>query len=147
MFTAVNTSYDADLRRALNAMPYFQWLGLTFERIAPGEVDMLMPFRPEITFDGKAVQAGPIGALLDFSAMSSAFTLVPSGVLLSTVEYSVKCLAPAVGERFLGRGQVISNGKSLIVARADVFAVAGGMQTLVATGLATARVPTTRAIA
>jgi uncharacterized protein (TIGR00369 family) len=141
MFTAVNANYDADLRRGSNAMPYFQWLGITFERVAPGEVDLIMPLRPEITFDGKAVQAGPIGALLDFSAMSSAFTLAAAGVFLSTVEFSVKCLAPAVGERFRGRGQVISNGRSLIVARADVFAIAGGMQTLVATGLATARVP------
>jgi acyl-coenzyme A thioesterase PaaI-like protein len=140
MFTALNPDYAADLRR-LNAMPYFDWLGLQFERIVPGEVDILMPFRREITFDGKAVQAGPIGALIDFSAMSSAFTLVASGVFLSTIDYSVKCVAPAIGEAFLGRGQVISNGRSLIVARADVFAVANGKQTLVATGLATARVP------
>ena len=141
MFTALNPDFDTDLKRGLQAMPYFQWLGLKFERVAPGEVDILMPFRPEITFDGKAVQAGPVGALIDFSAMSAAFTLVSPGVFLSTFDYSVKCVAPAIGEAFLGRGQVVSNGKSLIVARADVYAIAKGNQTLVATGLATARVP------
>lgn len=140
MFTALNPAYAADLERGLNAMPYFQWLGLKFERVVPGEVDILMPFRPEITFDGKAIQAGPIGALVDFAAVSSAFTLLSAGTLLSTFDYSVKCVAPAIGEAFLGRGQVVSNGRSLIVARADVFAIANGTQTLVATGLATARV-------
>jgi len=120
-------------------MPYVRWLGLAFQHIAPGQVDFLMPNRPEITFDGKAVQAGPIGALLDFSGGAAAFTLAPAGVLLSTIDYSVKLLAPAIGESFLGRGQVISAGKSLTVARADVFALTDRGQRQIATGLVTMR--------
>lgn len=139
MFTPPNPEYEAEVRRLLLGMPYVQWLGLTFEHIAPGQVDFLMPNRPEITFDGKAVQAGPIGALLDFSGGAAAFTLAPAGVMLSTIDFSVKLLAPAIGERFLGRGQVISAGKSLTVARADVFAITDQGQRQIATGLVTMR--------
>lgn len=142
MFTAPNPEYEAEVRRLLLGMPYVQWLGLKFERIAPGQIDFLMPNRPEITFDGKAVQAGPIGALIDFSGATAAFTLAPAGVMLSTIDYSVKLVAPAIGEAFLGRGQVISAGKSLTIARADVFAIADGSQRLIATGLVTTRAPT-----
>jgi uncharacterized protein (TIGR00369 family) len=123
-------------------MPYVKWLGLEFERIAPGEIDFRMPLRPEITFDGRAVQAGPIGALIDFSGGAAAFTLVPAGVMLSTIDYSVKLLAPAIGEYFLGCGKVLSAGKSLLTARADVFAILGQGRRLVATGLITMRVLT-----
>ena len=44
-------------------------------------------------------------------------------MMLATIDFSVKLLAPAIGGRFVGRGQVISAGKSLIVARADAFAL------------------------
>ena len=110
-FTPPNPDYEATVQRILLAMPYVQWLGLTFKRIAPGEVEFLMPHRAEITFDGKALQAGPIGSLLDFAGATAAFTLQPAGVMLATIDYSVKLLATAIGEQFLGRGQVISVGK------------------------------------
>jgi uncharacterized protein (TIGR00369 family) len=141
-FISPNPAYEKATRTILLAMPYVQWLGLSFQRIAPGQVDFVMPIRPEITFDGKAVQAGPVGALLDFSGGAAAFTLAPAGVMLATIDFSVKLLAPAIGEQFIGRGQVISAGKSLIVARADAFALGERGETLIATGLVTMRVIT-----
>jgi uncharacterized protein (TIGR00369 family) len=139
-FTAPNPEYESAVRQILLAMPYVQWLGLTFRRIAPGQVEFLMPNRPEITFDGRAVQAGPIGALVDFSGGAAAFTLAPAGVMLTTIDYSVKLLAPATGAQFLGCGQVISAGKSLIVSRGDVFALGDQGERQVATGLVTMKV-------
>lgn len=139
-FISPNPDYEKTTRDILLAMPYVQWLGLSFRRIAPGLVEFVMPIRPEITFDGKAVQAGPIGALLDFSGGAAAFTLTPAGVMLATIDFSVKLLAPAIGDRFLGRGEVISAGKSLIVARADAFALGERGEVQVATGLVTMRV-------
>lgn len=138
-FVPPNPAYRETTKEILLAMPFVKWLGLSFERIDPGEVEFSMPARSEITFDGKTIQAGPIGALLDFSGGAAAFTLVPAGVKLSTIDYSVKLLAPATGQRFIGRGQVLSAGKSLIVARADVFAHGERGQLLVATGLVTMR--------
>lgn len=137
-FMPANPDFEATVRQILLSMPYVQWLGLTFQRIAPGEVEFLMPHRTEITFDGNALQAGPIGSLLDFAGATAAFTLAPAGVMLASIDYSVKLLNTAVGEQFLGRGQVISAGKSLTVARADVFAV-GEQGRHIATGLVTTR--------
>jgi uncharacterized protein (TIGR00369 family) len=139
-FISPNPAYEKATRDILLAMPYVHWLGLSFRRIAPGLVEFVMPIRPEITFDGKAVQAGPIGALLDFSGGAAAFTLTPAGVMLATIDFSVKLLAPAIGDRFLGRGEVISAGKSLIVARADAFALGERGEVQIATGLVTMRV-------
>jgi uncharacterized protein (TIGR00369 family) len=139
-FNPPNPAYKEAVRQTLSGMPFVQWLGLSFQHIAPGQVDFVMPSRSEITFDGKALQAGPIGSLLDFSGGAAAFTLAPAGVMLATIDFSVKLLAPAIGNRFIGRGQVISAGKSLIVARADAFAVDEQGERQIATGLVTMRV-------
>jgi acyl-coenzyme A thioesterase PaaI-like protein len=48
-------------------------------------------------------------------------------------------LAPARGEKFIGRGAVASWGKSISVGEAKVFAIAGSQETLCATGLVTMR--------
>jgi acyl-coenzyme A thioesterase PaaI-like protein len=59
--------------------------------------------------------------------------------MLATIDFSVKLLAPAIGDRFVGRGQVISAGKSLIVTRADAFALGERGESQIATGLVTMR--------
>jgi uncharacterized protein (TIGR00369 family) len=138
-FIPPNPAYQQAVRQILLGMPFVQWLGLSFQHIGPGQVDFIMPNRPEITFDGKAVQAGPIGSLLDFSGGAAAFTLAPAGVMLATIDFSVKLLAPAIGDRFVARGQVVSAGKSLIVARADAFALDEHGERQIATGLVTMR--------
>ncbi|MGH8614266.1 MAG: PaaI family thioesterase [Gammaproteobacteria bacterium] len=137
--TVPNKDFDAMVRKILLGMPYLQWLGLIFVHIAPGEVDFAMPLRHEITFDGRAVQAGPIGSLLDFAGGAAAFTLMPEGGMLATSDFTVKLLAPAVGESFVGRGRVVSANRSTTVCRADVFAIAKGAEKLVATGLVSMR--------
>ena len=107
-FAPANRNFESAVRELLLGMPFLQWLGLSFAHIAPGEVDLVMPLRHEITFDGRAVQAGPIGSLLDFAAGAAAFTLVPEQEMLATSDFTVKLLAPAIGEKFIGRGRVLS---------------------------------------
>jgi acyl-coenzyme A thioesterase PaaI-like protein len=100
---------------------------------------MEMPFRKELSFTEGAFQAGPIGTLLDFTAGSAAATLLPPGWGTSTIDFTVNMLAPARGEKFIGRGAVASWGKSISVGEAKVFAIAGSQETLCATGLVTMR--------
>jgi acyl-coenzyme A thioesterase PaaI-like protein len=57
--------------------------------------------------------------------------------MLATIDFSVKLLAPAIGEHLVGRGRVIKAGRSLIIARADAFAFGKHGEVHVATGLVT----------
>ena len=57
------------------------------------------------------------------------------GVL--TVELKINLLAPARGERLIARGRVERAGRRLMVARADVYAVAGDSEAHVATAMGT----------
>jgi len=48
--------------------------------------------------------------------------------------YSVSCLRPAVGERFVARAKVVKPGKNQVFTSCEVFAQAGDGEKLVATG-------------
>jgi uncharacterized protein (TIGR00369 family) len=117
-FPPANENFEGTVRKLLLGMPYLQWLGLSFVHIAPGEVDFSMPLRSEITFDGKSVQAGPIGSLLDFAGGAAAFTLVPEHAMLATTDFTVKLVAPALGDHFIGRGRVVAKTRSTIISHA-----------------------------
>jgi len=49
-----------------------------------------------------------------------------------TVEYKMNLLAPADGEQLIARGQVIRPGRTLIVTKAEVFALKDGHESLCA---------------
>jgi len=63
----------------------------------------------------------------------AAFTLMPEGSGVLSVEFKVNLLRPAKGENFLARAEVIKAGRTLTVVRADVFALTEDKRTLVAT--------------
>lgn len=134
-----NPDYARALERIIYSMPIAQFMGLRFVRIEPGEVEIEMPFRKELSFSEGALQAGPIGTLLDFTAGTAAWTLLPTDWGTSTIDFTVKVFAAARGEKFIGRGAVVSCGKTLSIGEARVFAVAGAQETLCATGLVTMR--------
>jgi acyl-coenzyme A thioesterase PaaI-like protein len=49
-----------------------------------------------------------------------------------TVEYKINLVAPADGEKLIARGQVVRAGRTLIVTKAEVFAVKKGQEILCA---------------
>ncbi|MGQ0546433.1 MAG: PaaI family thioesterase [Betaproteobacteria bacterium] len=57
-------------------------------------------------------------------ASYAAFSLMPAGCSLVTVEYKINILAPARGA-LLARGQVVKAGKTLTVTRGEVYAEDG----------------------
>jgi acyl-coenzyme A thioesterase PaaI-like protein len=62
---------------------------------------------------------------------------MPTQSSVLTVEYKLNLVAPAVGERLVARAEVVRNGKTLKVCRADVFGVKDGVETLCAVMLST----------
>ena len=128
------------LEQLVLSMPMARTLGLTFKRIAPGEVELEMPVLDAFTFRPGQLQATPVFAIADFAAVAAAGTLLPPGWVNATVDATLKLLAPAQGVLLRARGRVISAGRLLTVCAADVYAVgSGGEETLCATLLGTAR--------
>ncbi|MDO5625576.1 MAG: PaaI family thioesterase [Pseudomonadota bacterium] len=127
------------VRERVLAMPMAQTLGLVFESLSRGEVTLGAPIQPGWCFAPGQLQATAMFSIADFAAVSAAATLLPEGWANSTVDASVKFVAPARGERLRAHGRVVQAGKSLTVCAADVYAIDGVHETLCATLLGTAR--------
>ena len=134
-----NPDFEKLVQEVVLSMPAAQHLGFTFARIALGEVELVQPHRKELTQHNGYFQGGVLGSLADFAAGSAAGTLLPPGWINMTVDYTVKILAPAAGDRLLARGRVVNPGRTLTIAAADVFAARGDRETHCATSLVTMR--------
>jgi uncharacterized protein (TIGR00369 family) len=112
-------------------------LGATLERVDAGAVDIALAFRDDLTQQNGYLHAGVTTAIVDSACGYAALTLTPAGSEVLTVEFKVNLLRPAAGATFIARGRVLKPGRTIIVARGDVFARSDGASSLVATMLAT----------
>lgn len=108
-------------------------LGIRILRLEPGEVDLAMDYAPEFSQQNGFVHAGIITAGLDTACGIAAFTLMPAGADILTVEFKTNLLAPGKGERFEFRGFVIKPGRRLTVCEGRAYAMNHGAESLVAT--------------
>jgi uncharacterized protein (TIGR00369 family) len=132
-FEPKNPDFHAAATATFAAQPAMRTLGISIARLEPGEVDLTMAYAPQFTQQNGFVHAGIITAGLDNACGIAAFTLMPKGVDILTVEFKTNLLAPAKGERFLFRATVIKPGRTLTVCEARAVAVHEGVETLVAT--------------
>ena len=108
-------------------------LGISIARLEPGEVELAMAYSADLTQQNGFVHAGIITAGLDSACGIAAFTLMPVGSDILTVEFKTNLLAPAKGQRFVFRAVVVKSGRTLTVCDARAFAEDNGVETLVAT--------------
>ena len=99
-------------------------LGVTLERVSPGEVDLALPFRTDLTQQHGFLHAGVVAAVVDSACGYAALTLMEPGAAVLSVEFKVQLLAPARGARFRGLGRVVRAGRTLTVVSGELRAVA-----------------------
>ena len=132
-FEPRNPDYRAAATATFERQPAMRTLGISIARLEPGEVDLAMTYSAQFTQQNSFVHAGVITAGLDNACGIAAFTLMPPGADILTVEFKTNLLAPAKGERFIFRAHVVKPGRTLTVCEARAFAQAGGVESLVAT--------------
>jgi uncharacterized protein (TIGR00369 family) len=132
-FEPKNPDYRAIAAATFERQQAMQTLGISISRLEPGEVDLSMPYSPALTQQNGFVHAGIVTAGLDTACGIAAFTLMPPGCDILTVEFKTNLLAPAKGERFAFRASVVKPGRTLTVCEAQAFAQAGGSEILIAT--------------
>jgi uncharacterized protein (TIGR00369 family) len=136
---AANPDFETAVKNAVLSMPAAKHLGFEFGRVALGDVEIIQPYRKELTQHDGFFQAGILGSLADFAGGAAAGTLLPAGWANMTIDYTVKILAPGTGERIVARGRAIKAGPLITVAAADVYSVDGSAETLCATAFVTMR--------
>jgi len=131
-FEPKNRDYRAVATATFERQPAMRTLGISIARLEPGEVDLAMAYSAQFTQQNGFVHAGVITAGLDNACGIAAFTLMPPGADILTVEFKTNLLAPARGERFVFRAHVVKPGRTLTICEARAFAETDGVETLVA---------------
>ena len=109
-----------------------RWCGIEVVRAGPGTAEIAMPWRPELGQYSGFLHAGAVAALIDTACGYAAATLVGANVLAA--HFSVNCIRPATGTRFIARARVIKAGKLQVFTACDLYAQSGSEEKLVATG-------------
>lgn len=112
-------------------------IGAELSRLGPGECEIRLPYRPELSQQHGYFHGGIIGTIADSAGGYAAFTLMPADSSVLTVEYKMNLLAPGDGEALIARGRVLKSGRSLVVAQVDVTVMKAGRETHCATSLQT----------
>ena len=107
-------------------------MGAQVDAVEPGRVALRLPFRADLTQQHGFLHAGVIAALADSACGYAALTLMPADAAVLSVEFKVNMLAPAKGDAIVARADVIRPGKTIMVCRADVVAITGKDEKLVA---------------
>lgn len=132
-FEPKNPGYRAAAVAMFDRQPAMHALGIVIVRLAPGEAELAMLHSPQFTQQNGFVHAGIITAGLDNACGVAAFTLMPREADILTIEFKTTLLAPAQGERFVFKAEVVKPGRTLTFCEARAFAEHEGKTRLIAT--------------
>jgi len=135
--TPQDPEYATRVRLSFGEQRAMSTIGASLGTVGPGAVDVVLPFRDDLTQQDGFVHAGIVAAVADTACGYAAHTLMPAAARVLSIEFKLNLLAPAVGERLEARARVIRAGRTVTVCQADVLAITGKTEKLVATMMGT----------
>jgi len=100
---------------------FFHHIGATLVAVRRGEAVLRVERGPAVLQHHGFIHGGVVGALADGAMGTAAFTTMPEGSSILTVEYKVNFLRPAAGRALLARARVVKPGLTLTVVSCDLF--------------------------
>src|SRR6266481_5489640 len=119
----INPSFAADVAGSFAQQPIMNLIGARLSLVGPGVVEITLPYRADLAQQHGYLHAGVVATIADSACGYAAFTLMPAGSNVLSVEFKVDLLRPAQGVEFVPRAEVIKAGRTLTVVRADVFVI------------------------
>jgi uncharacterized protein (TIGR00369 family) len=134
-FKPLDPDFEKRVRDSFARQAFMRALGAELLQIAPGEVHIALPHKPDLTQQHGYFHGGVVATIADTAAGYAALTLFPKGTGVLTTEFKINLLRPAEGERLVARGRVIKPGRTLSICQSDVYAENGERESHVATVL------------
>ena len=112
-------------------------LGASLHRLEPGLVEIDLPFRPQLSQQHGYFHAGVVATVADSCAGYAAFSLMPPGSSVLSIEFKVNLIAPADGRLLRARGKVVRSGRTITVCQMEAEVERDGQWTPCMVGQAT----------
>jgi uncharacterized protein (TIGR00369 family) len=126
------TDLHERIAQSFNSQGLMETLGAHLVLVADGEVHIELPFSKHIAQQHGFVHAGAITSIVDNACGYAALSKAPADCEVVTAEFKINFVRPAVGERFVAIGKVVSAGKLLSVCTGEVRAFSGAEWKIVA---------------
>jgi len=117
-------------REVLAKQPFSVLLGAELAALAPGQVELHLPLKPEHLQQHGFAHGGVVSYLADNALTYAGGTAMQVPVVTS--EFKINYVRPAVGERLIARAEAEAVSKTQAVCRCEVYAVKGGSEKLCA---------------
>jgi uncharacterized protein (TIGR00369 family) len=115
-------SYAERVRASFGRQQAMALLGAHLRTVDPGQTEIELPFREDLSQQHGFIHAGIVTAIADSACGYAALSLMPPGVGVLTIEFKVNLLNPAEGVRLIARGQVVKPGRTIMVCTSEVTA-------------------------
>src|SRR6059058_698775 len=96
-------------------------LGFEVERVERGRAVFLLDVRAHHKQLHGVVHGGILAALADTTAAIAAYTVVPRGTEIATVELKINYLEPVPGGRIKSEARVLRAGRNFVVAECEIW--------------------------
>ena len=136
-FEPRDPDWDRKVRESFARQTVMETIGASIAALQPGQCEIQLPYRRDLCQQHGYLHAGITTTVADSAAGYAAFSLMPPGASVLTVEFKVNLMAPASGERFFALSRVIKPGRTLLVVEAEVLAEEKGDRKSIAHMLAT----------
>jgi uncharacterized protein (TIGR00369 family) len=137
-FNPSNPSFVTEVETSFAKQAVMTLIGARLTKVEPGLIEISLPYRVDLTQQHGYLHAGIVTTIADSACGYAAYTLMPAGSEVLSVEFKVNLLRPAKGRSFIAMAEVLKPGRTLTVVRSDVFAIDdGSKRELVATMLGT----------
>ncbi|MEP7075922.1 MAG: PaaI family thioesterase [Acidobacteriota bacterium] len=108
-------------------------IGARMVSLGPGRCEIEVSARVHLTQQDGFMHAGIVTTVLDTACGYAAYTLMPAGSRLLSVEFKVNLLTPAKGDIVRAAAEVKRAGRTLTVCSADAFSDGAICATMLAT--------------
>lgn len=136
-FEPLDPESEQRARELFTNQPVMATIGAYIVTVESGRCVLGVPWSPGITQQDGFLHAGILATLADNACGAAAYTLMPAGARVLSIEFKINMLSPAVGESFEADAHVIRAGRTVSACRCDVFALRDGGRKLVAAMQAT----------
>jgi uncharacterized protein (TIGR00369 family) len=123
IFKPANDQFERVVRTSFGNQGLLGNIGAWLVEVTPGRAVIELPFSAKVTQQQGLFHGAAIGAIGDSAGGYAALSLMPAGSEVVSIEYKINFVRPADGQLLRAVGQVIRAGKSVSVARVDVFTV------------------------
>ena len=122
-----DNAMTAATRRHLKQSRAIAMLGFALDAVSPGRAVLRLDAKARHKQLNNVVHGGILAALADTTAAIAAYTTVPKGVALATIELKINYLEGVQGGRIRAEARVLRTGRNFVVTECEIFGATGAL--------------------